>query len=344
MKTAEKLNAMVDYIEKHLTEDICMDKLARISCRSVSDANRMFILIADISIADYIRKRRMTVAGYEIQHNGLKVIDAAVKYCYDSPVSFSRAFYAFHGITPNKVHNSDIVLKSFRRLEFKISVKQVSKRSGTEKVILNGKEYKATYLGEADMSINWGYYSKREYLRLENAYDDFCDMPRIDSFLPYSNYTAEVKEGQVFIIDYYLASDGSVDRRYMIADGTVWLNMPVTVEIRIVPETVKREEPIIINGKEYKAVFLGEDDISQWSKIYGKREFRRIEDAYADFCDKPRLDHLFSYSNYPTRVKNEQVFAIDFFLKSGEFSKRVYHISDGTVLRDKYSTQEIVID
>ena len=80
---AEKLNLVIDYIERHLTEDIDPKRMEEIACCSYYDLGRIFSLIADINISDYIRKRRLTLAGAELKDDNAKVIDVALKYGYD---------------------------------------------------------------------------------------------------------------------------------------------------------------------------------------------------------------------------------------------------------------------
>lgn len=333
MNTADKLNAITDYIENHITEDIDMNKLARIACCSVYDANRMFRLLSAMSITEYIRKRRMTLAGYEIQNRGLKVIDAAVKYGYDSPISFTRAFHAFHGIKPSEARNRDIVLKSFRRLVFKICVKQASKRAAKEKITVNGKVYTATYLGEADMTMWWGYYLKREYLRLENAYDDFKDCARADSVLPYSNYPVEVKEGQMFVIDYFRKFDGQVDRKYMISDGTFWGDRPSTVEINVQPTPAPEYGKAFIGTKEYKTLYLGTRDISRYSDVYSKSIFYRAENAYGDFKALHTDDRETPPDKSPEAgAERYYVIIVDYVRKDGS-TERKYYFTEGDFRR-----------
>ena len=122
---AEKLNLVIEYIESHLTDEIDQDEIAKIACCSYYDVGRMFSLIANINISDYIRKRRLTLAGAELKYNGAKVIDVALKYGYDSPVSFARAFQAFHGFNPSLADKSENVLVMFPRLVYQLCVKGI---------------------------------------------------------------------------------------------------------------------------------------------------------------------------------------------------------------------------
>ena len=105
----ERLNNVFDYIEKHLTSDIDLDKVASIMYQSKESFLRTFSFITNISIYEYIRKRRMTLAAIELQNNSVRIIDLAMKYGYESPESFTRAL-------SNPERNPSPV----RRLEIKV--------------------------------------------------------------------------------------------------------------------------------------------------------------------------------------------------------------------------------
>lgn len=229
----EKLNSVIDYIEDHLTEDIDQSKIAQIACCSYYDVGRMFSLIADINISDYIRKRRLTLAGAELKYDGASVMDTALKYGYDSPVSFARAFQSFHGFAPSYSCNADAVLNMFPRLVYQIHAKEVMDLIRKDIITVNGKDYEASYFGEQDMSTWSEYAVKREFWRLENICDDFADCCKSNDVLPYNNYPPiNIELGQVFVIDYHMRN-GEIDRRYYIADETVWHDMQSTRQIEI---------------------------------------------------------------------------------------------------------------
>ena len=82
---------------------------------------RLFSMITGISISEYIRKRRLSNAGYDLYENNLRIVDIAVKYQYDNATSFSRAFEKFHGIKPSLV-NKETNLKNFPRIVFNENV------------------------------------------------------------------------------------------------------------------------------------------------------------------------------------------------------------------------------
>lgn len=112
----------INYIENHLTEEIDYDKAAAEAACSSFYFQRIFSILCDISLSEYIRNRRLTLAGNELNASNAKVIDIALKYGYESPESFARAFFKFHGITPSEAKKNGSKLKSFSRLSVKITL------------------------------------------------------------------------------------------------------------------------------------------------------------------------------------------------------------------------------
>lgn len=114
----EYLNEMVKYIEDNLTEEIDYKQLAKIVGISEYSLQRIFMFLTNISIAEYIRKRRLSKAFEELKTSNIKIIDLAIKYCYDSSISFSRAFKNMFGITPSECRNSSKEYKLFPIIRF----------------------------------------------------------------------------------------------------------------------------------------------------------------------------------------------------------------------------------
>ncbi|MBQ3088514.1 MAG: AraC family transcriptional regulator [Clostridia bacterium] len=110
----------INYIEEHLTEEINYDRVAEEAACSSFYFQRIFGILCDISLGEYIRNRRLTLAGNELNATDIKVIDIALKYGYESPESFTRAFSKFHGITPSEAKKNGSKLKSFSRISVKI--------------------------------------------------------------------------------------------------------------------------------------------------------------------------------------------------------------------------------
>ena len=113
------LSSALDYVEENITEEIDFNEVAKRAYTTSFHFQRVFGAICGISLGDYIRFRRLSLAGGEIAATKCKVIDAALKYGYDTPESFSRAFVRFHGVTPSAAkHGAN--LKSFSRLSVKL--------------------------------------------------------------------------------------------------------------------------------------------------------------------------------------------------------------------------------
>ena len=112
----------INYIEDHLTEEIDYEQAARESFSSSFHFQRVFSILCGYTLGEYIRYRRLSLAGAELAAGKEKVIDIAAKYGYDSPDSFAKAFQKFHGITPSQARGGSAALKSFSRLSIKITL------------------------------------------------------------------------------------------------------------------------------------------------------------------------------------------------------------------------------
>lgn len=116
------LQRAIDYVEEHITEELDYDEIARQSYSTGYHFQRVFGLLCGYTQGEYIRNRRLTLAGGELVGNHAKVIDVALKYGYDNPDSFARAFTRFHGITPSQARREGAKLNSFSRLSLKLSL------------------------------------------------------------------------------------------------------------------------------------------------------------------------------------------------------------------------------
>lgn len=110
----------LDYVEAHLMESVDYEEAAKQAYSSSFHFQRVFSILCGYTLGDYIRYRRLTLAGTELSCSGIRVIDAAYKYGYDSPESFSRAFTRFHGVTPSHARQAGAALKSFSPLSVKL--------------------------------------------------------------------------------------------------------------------------------------------------------------------------------------------------------------------------------
>ena len=117
MEWVKGLQKAIDYIEDHITEDIDYAEIAKQAYSSSFHFQRVFHIICGYSIGEYIRNRRLSLAGTDLSSGNEKVIDIALKYGYNSPESFSRAFTKFHGITPVQAKNEKLTRRNDNGLQ-----------------------------------------------------------------------------------------------------------------------------------------------------------------------------------------------------------------------------------
>jgi AraC family transcriptional regulator len=122
MEWLKNLSNAIDYIEDNLAGEISYDEAAKIACCSTYYFQRMFSCVTGISLSEYIRRRRMTQAAFELQSTDIKVLDVALKYGYTSPTSFNRAFKSVHGISPAAAKSQGSVLNAYPPIKFSIKV------------------------------------------------------------------------------------------------------------------------------------------------------------------------------------------------------------------------------
>ena len=125
MEWVERLNEAIAYLEEHLTDEVDYGRLGQLACCSSWHFQRMFAYMAGVPLAEYIRRRKMSLAAVDLREKDAKIIDVAGKYGYSSPTAFNRAFQSVHGITPSAVKQEGVTVKSFPPVTFKITVKGV---------------------------------------------------------------------------------------------------------------------------------------------------------------------------------------------------------------------------
>lgn len=151
------IKASLKYIEEHLTEKITIKDVADVVGYSPFHFQRLFQLMVKTTFGDYIRHRRLTLAAIDILKSRDKIIHIAMKYQYDTPEGFTRAFKKLYGVAPSNIRKADVCLKSYPSLEDvdKISFEPIDyeivdkkafylsgyKRSFTAYEIIQGKAY-----------------------------------------------------------------------------------------------------------------------------------------------------------------------------------------------------------
>ena len=116
------MQSAIAFMEDHLLEPITYEDVAKYLYVSSYHFHRTFRLFTGMPAAEYIKNRRLSLAGQELLTTTHKVIDIALKYCYESPESFAKAFLRFHGVTPSRARKPGAKLKLFHRFQIKITL------------------------------------------------------------------------------------------------------------------------------------------------------------------------------------------------------------------------------
>ena len=165
MNWQKSMNNAMEYIEDNLAEKIDYCMAAKLANCSEWEFRRLFSFISQISLSEYIRRRRLTLAVSDIQ-NGERIIDIAQRYGYESQAAFSRAFKKIHGVAPSLARNKNATLKIFPRLTFKLVLmegERMDKNSEHRPNIIGGREVSGAISVDMDRdtihktnSIFWG--------------------------------------------------------------------------------------------------------------------------------------------------------------------------------------------
>lgn len=118
----EGIQSAVEYIEENLTDDLKIEDIAAKAYVSPFYFQRIFSVLCGFTVGEYIRRRRLSLAAQELSAEKTRVIDAAVKYGYNSHDSFTRAFTRFHGISPSAAKEKGVNLKSFAPVRIKLTL------------------------------------------------------------------------------------------------------------------------------------------------------------------------------------------------------------------------------
>lgn len=123
MDWIKDFNKAICYIEDNITEPLEYERIAREMNISSFYFQKIFSILCGYTVGEYIRNRRLTLAGSELMNTDAKIIDIALKYGYDTPEGFTRAFTRFHGVTPTAARRGNVSLRQFTRLSVIITLK-----------------------------------------------------------------------------------------------------------------------------------------------------------------------------------------------------------------------------
>ena len=167
MEWINVLNSSIEYIEDHLGENITISDIAGSVHISIYHFQRAFSMLTGISVGEYIRNRRLSLAGQALANESVKVLDVALEYGYESAESFSKAFERFHGISPSQARKEGTLLKSFNRMIIRISIeggniiKYRIEKKKSFRAVLYPEIFKMETC-ERDIPEKWMSYMKRE--------------------------------------------------------------------------------------------------------------------------------------------------------------------------------------
>lgn len=185
MEWIQSINKAIEYMEKHLAEDIHCEDVSRYVHISSFHFQRMFHLLTDMTVGEYLKKRRLSLAGEELTKQNTRVIDVALKYGYQSPESFAKAFTRFHGITPSQAKKGN-ELKSFNKLVVKISLKggkimdyRIEKKEGFS-LLVYGKMFTEENR-EKGIPAFWDEYYQKEIYKKAPGYLGICAQGKDDA-------------------------------------------------------------------------------------------------------------------------------------------------------------------
>lgn len=198
MNWIESIGEAIAYIETHLTDELSPDGIAERVFISPAYFQKVFALLCGFTVAEYIRNRRLAEAGNDLLTTDVRVIDLALKYGYDSPDSFTKAFTRFHGASPTAVRKNGRTIKAFEPLKIQFLLKggyimdyrleKIDAFRVTAKVEVTEDEERITYRNNDSLSeiqtFCWSSY----------LYEMLCQK-EMDGKTRYTVYMADSEEG-----------------------------------------------------------------------------------------------------------------------------------------------------
>lgn len=116
-QSSERFNELIEYIENNICEEISYKKLSQILGVNEYTMHRIFLFVTNYTVAEYIRKRRLSLSTFDLLEKKEKIIDIAIKYNYESSQAFSRAFKNMMGFLPSEIISNKDSIKFFTKYE-----------------------------------------------------------------------------------------------------------------------------------------------------------------------------------------------------------------------------------
>ena len=171
MDMLRQLNAAIEYIEANLCAEFVPDAAAAIACISTDSFVRFFSYMTGMTPAEYVRRRRLTLAAEDLRSSRASVLEIAVKYGYDSAAAFSRAFARQHGVTPSLWRKNGGPLSIYPPVSFHITVK------GAKEMNFRIIELEETEVVGVSFPYDGQGYRNREELRNRMWSEAYEDVP-----------------------------------------------------------------------------------------------------------------------------------------------------------------------
>ena len=220
----EGIQASIDYMEHNLTQALEIETIAGKAALSPFYYQRIFGALCGMTVGDYIRARRMTLAAQELSRKDARVIDVAMKYGYDAPDSFAKAFRMFHGITPSQAREPGVHLRSFAPLHIKITME-----GGTMLEYQIVKKAPFTIVG-----VKKRFHSDSSYQEIPKFWDEWMAQGEKRPILGTFGVCLDMdgKEFDYWIADLYFP----------------WEEIPTGCETRVIPESVWAQFPCTLKS------------------------------------------------------------------------------------------------
>lgn len=249
MEIIKCLNNAIDYIENNLDSTLNIDEISKVTFTSRYHFQRLFHAITGFTLTEYIRNRRLTLAAEELSYEASKIIDIALKYGYESPDAFTKAFQRLHGTTPSALRKGNMRLKAFPKLSFQISIKgeceMIYRIVEKEKFEIFGTDFLTTTVEDA----------------CYKEIPEFCDKIwqdgthyKINEILGYP------RMHMLHGIHYDFKEDGS--RRYMMGWEVPEKDIPKEFKVLEIPTYIW----VVFEGKGRMPQKLAIEDV--WRRIY----------------------------------------------------------------------------
>ena len=263
----EGFQESIDFIEKNLTEELDIEDIAAKAALSPFYYQRIFGALCGVTVGEYIRARRMTLAAQELNGKDVKVIDAAVKYGYDSPDSFSKAFQKFHGITPSQAKEPGALLRSFAPLHIRITME-----GGTMMEYRIVEKAPFTIVG-----VKKPFHSDSSYQEIPKFWDEWLAQGEKRPVMGTFGICTDMKgkDFDYWIADLYLPwEDVPEGCETRVIPGSAWAQFPCTIKTlqdtntRIWSEWLPALQGYSLAGEYDIEVYLPPEEGSDDMKVY----------------------------------------------------------------------------